>query len=229
MGGTIRSGVGPRQFRPFPPSVGTPTGVRSPAGSPIISPRGPGFPYGPRRGGPPPPGFTGHRGPPRHRMPRGGGAMYPPYQGPHHSHIRHPVLTSTPPNGSTTEYYSAPPSPVLKPQQGNSNIDQCINVELSKRDSDNDIDSSTHVHKMANQIKAQLHSDSFLSEDLRSDDHEISLRQIGSSNSKFLQSNVFEGTKENVPKDGDNKFISQNDSEGVKDTLTSKNSSVKGR
>ena len=217
MGGPIRSNVGPRQFRPFAPSVGTPTSVRSPAGSPIISPRGPGFTYGPRRGGPPPPGFTGHRGPPRHRMPRGGAAMYSPYQGPPHSHIRHPVPTSTPPNGSATQYYSAPPSPVLKLQECNSNVDQRINVVSCKRDSDNEIDSSIHVHKMANQIKAQLHSDSSLGDDLP-------LRQIGSSNSKFLQS--FEGPKENVPKDSDNTFISQNDSEAVKDTITGKNSSV---
>ena len=67
---------------------------------------------------------------------------------------------------------------MLKPPEVNSKIDQTINVESSKGDSDDDIDSSLHVHKLANQIKAQLHSDCVLSDDLP-------LRQIGSSNSKF--------------------------------------------
>ena len=179
-GPSMRPGMGPRQFRPYPP--GASPGTRSPAGSPIISPRGPGFPYGPRRGGPPP-GFAGHRGPPRHRMPRGGN-MYSQHQGPPHQYVRHPA--SAPTNGSSSQYYSAPPSPVLKQHHETDDMksEQGTNPEKSiNRVSDNDTinkfdsESSTNIHMMANKIRAEINSD------CQSDSNTIA--QSGSSNSRF--------------------------------------------
>ena len=213
-GATMRPSIGPRQFRPFPPSMGTPPGTRSPAGSPIISPRGPGFPYGPRRGGPPPPGFSGHRGPPRHRMPRGGN-IYSQYQGPPHQYVRYPA--SVPTNGGATQYYSAPPSPILKQQDETDSVqsEHCIDPEpMPSRYSDNDhnnkliSDSSTNIHMMANKIRAHINSDC---------QGDLSSAQLGSSNSRFSNTKLFEARSENLLKDCDNSITDQRDSESVKE------------
>ena len=214
-GAPMRPGMGPRQFRPFPPSIGNSPGTRSPAGSPIISPRGSGFPYGPRRGGPPPPGFAGHRGPPRHRMPRGGN-MYSQHQGPPNQYVRYPA--STPTNGSAAQYYSAPPSPILKQQQETDSVrsEHGANPELmSSRNSDNepndkfDNDSSTNIHMMANKIRAQINSD--CQSDLNS------LTQSGSSNSRFSNTRLFEARSDKIPTDCDNSITDQKENESTKE------------
>ena len=214
-GAPMRPGMGPRQFRPFPPSMGNSPGTRSPAGSPIISPRGSGFPYGPRRGGPPPPGFAGHRGPPRHRMPRGGN-MYSQHQGPPHQYVRYPA--SAPTNGSAAQYYSAPPSPILKQQQEMdcAKSEHGTNPEhLSNLDSDNDpnnkfdSDTSTNIHMMANKIRAQINSD------CQSDMNTVA--QSGSSNSRFSNIKLFEGRSEKLQTDCDTSITGQKENDNNKD------------
>ena len=161
----MRPGMGPRQFRPFYQPGCTTTGTRSPVGSPLVSPRGPGHPHGFRRGGPPPPGFLGHvRGPPRHRMPR---AIYSQVQGSQHTYSRQPIYTSNPSNGNASQYFSAPSSPILKqPMEG----DPSVSDENESRSQD--------IQAMVEEITTELGQDK--------DDSSVSkLRTGGTSNAMF--------------------------------------------
>ena len=211
-GGQMRPGVGPRQFRPFHPSSVGQSGIRSPAGSPLVSPRGPGHPYVPRRGGPPPPGFIGYRGPPRHRGPRAGLAMSA--QNPY---ARHPDPSSVSTNGNHSRYYSAPSSPVLKLQQETIGVtsDKSVNPELVPRtcaqENDNCFDtkltdySRENVHEYVKQIRKEF----------TPENSDSRAPQAGTSNSRFSSCNQYEDRSEDKTNEYDNQMHTKKDSDNL--------------